>query len=186
MLTADRESCADSTLKTQESSGIYDFSNIRYAQPPTGELRFQESRTPETNQAIQTGEEGRICYQSIPNWFILSQNVVPQFLSGMPVNPTYVNASENPTRLSPVKVPPPSVNESEDCLFLDIQVPENVFNDRHNGDGAAVIVWIYGGGLTLGSKNDNYDPTELLAQTVLQTGKQVIFVALNYRVSLPS
>ncbi|MCJ1385946.1 hypothetical protein MMC17_009071 [Xylographa soralifera] len=72
-------------------------------------------------------------------------------------------------------------NESEDCLFLDVHVPRKAFSDRENSNGAAVIVWIHGGGLTMGWKDDQYDPSGLLAQSVLQTGKEVIFVALNYR-----
>lgn len=66
--------------------------------------------------------------------------------------------------------------ESEDCLFLDVHVPKKAFSDRYDGDGAVVIVWIHGGGLTLGRKDQNYDPPGLLAQSVLQTEKDSIFV----------
>lgn len=184
--SADRDPFADSFLCMQQTSGIYAFSNIRYAQPPTGELRFQAPRSPQTNRTIQAGEDDRICYQAFPTWFITLDGATPQLLNGR-VNSTYVDESEHPTSL---RVPPPATPaEDEDCLFLNVQVAENTFYDKHKGDGAPVIVWIHGGGLTVGSKflgDPTYDPTGLLAQSVLQTGKEAVYVALNYRVSLCS
>jgi len=41
---------------------------------------------------------------------------------------------------------------TEDCLFLDVQVPTSIYNNRGKGYGAPVLVWIYGGGYTAGSK----------------------------------
>ena len=58
--------------------------------------------------------------------------------------------------------------------------------NRQNDNGAAMIVWLHGGRLTMGWKDDQYDPSRLMAQGVLQTGKEVIIVALNSWVSLPS
>ena len=111
--------------------------------------------------------------------------MIPQLLGGK-INSTYVNASEHATSLSPAQVPLPIPHDSEGCLFLDVHVPEKTFFDRNNSDGAAVIVWIHGGGLAMGWKDAQYDPAGLLAQSVLQTGKEVIFVALNYRMSMSS
>ena len=123
-----------------------------------------------------------MCYQATPNWFELIPDVTPQLLSGV-VNSTYVNASKHATPLPAAEVPRPGPTESEDCLFLDVQVPEKTFANKGRGDGAPVIVWVHGGGLVFGSKNDAYDPSGLLAQSVLQTGEEVVYVALNYRVS---
>jgi len=169
----------------QYTSGTYHFSNIRYAQPPTGELRFQAPRSPETDRTTQTGEDGHVCYQAVPNWFESVPGVTPQLLGGN-VNSTYVNASEHATPLSRAQVPLPIPHESEDCLFLDVHVPEKTLFNRNNSDGATVFVWIHGGGLIFGWKDAQYDSAGLLAQSLLQTGKEIIFVALNYRVSLPS
>lgn len=107
-------------------------------------------------------------------------------LLGGKINSIYVNASEHATPLSRAQVPLPIPHESENCLFLNIHVPEKSFFDKKNSDGTAVIVWIHGGGLTVGWKDAQYDPAGLLTQSVLQTGKEVIFMALNYRVSLSS
>lgn len=111
--------------------------------------------------------------------------MTPQLLGGE-VNSTFVHASDHAEPPSPTHAPPPMPQESEDCLFLDVHVPKKTLSDRHYGNGAAVIVWIHGGGLTLGWKDQNYDPAGLLAQSVLQTERDSIFVALNYRVILPS
>jgi para-nitrobenzyl esterase len=59
---------------------------------------------------------------------------------------------------------------SEDCLFLNIYVP----NFKKNANSAKpVMFWIHGGGLTAGAGSD-YDPTPLVE-------KGVIVVTINYR-----
>lgn len=62
--------------------------------------------------------------------------------------------------------------QDEDCLFLNVYVPERVA-DRT--DGHAVMVWIYGGAFILGS-SDTYDVEHLAAYG------NVIYVTINYRV----
>jgi para-nitrobenzyl esterase len=65
---------------------------------------------------------------------------------------------------------------SENCLFLNIYVPNFKKNsDKHRGGKAMpVMFWIHGGGLTSGAGSD-YDPTPLLAPG------NVIVVTINYR-----
>jgi carboxylesterase type B len=69
---------------------------------------------------------------------------------------------------------------SEDCLFLDVNVPRTVWEKRNVGRGAPVLVWIYGGGYTAGSKWQFGSGAGLLKQAA----SPIIYVALNYRVSL--
>ena len=57
----------------------------------------------------------------------------------------------------------------EDCLYLDIQAPENSFNNS-----LPVMFWIHGGGNTSGIK-DYYDFTSLVKE------HQIIVVKINYR-----
>lgn len=64
----------------------------------------------------------------------------------------------------------PSTNE--DCLHLNVFVPRKALHDER-GD-RAVMVWIYGGGLTTG-ESDGYDPTALVVNG------DVIVVSINYR-----
>ena len=76
-------------------------------------------------------------------------------------------------------IPPPDPRESEDCLFLDVFVPKDVLSRAGSGCGAAVLVWLYGGGFTGGSKNQN--PAGLIAASGNASSGDVIYVSLNYR-----
>ncbi|XP_023220572.1 cholinesterase-like [Centruroides sculpturatus] len=61
---------------------------------------------------------------------------------------------------------------SEDCLYINVWVPESTTC----GDKLTTMVWIYGGGFTLGSTNmDIYDGS------VIASVGEVIFVSFNYR-----
>lgn len=62
---------------------------------------------------------------------------------------------------------------SEDCLFLNIYVPNFKKNANKHGGAMPVMFWIHGGGLTSGAGSD-YDPTPLVEQGV-------IVVTINYR-----
>jgi carboxylesterase type B len=84
---------------------------------------------------------------------------------------------------------------TEDCLFLDVVVPQKIFDHakQHTDHGkrksfvpkhklAPVLVWIYGGGYVEGEKSSN-NPTGLIERSqVVSDG--IVYVALNYRVSL--
>lgn len=60
---------------------------------------------------------------------------------------------------------------SEDCLYLNIYIPYNVYRTRGN----PVMVWIHGGAYLIGSGNDTHKrPDYLMA-------KDVILVSINYR-----
>ena len=74
--------------------------------------------------------------------------------------------------------------QSEDCLYLDIIVPERVFakgaGSARKGKLAPVMVNIHGGGFFIGDKATLYPPQGLLGAS----GNEMIFVSMNYRVSL--
>jgi para-nitrobenzyl esterase len=61
---------------------------------------------------------------------------------------------------------------SEDCLYLNVWAPP----DARGGSRKPVIVWIYGGGFTVGSTNMANYSGEALAR------KGVVFVSIAYRV----
>ena len=73
--------------------------------------------------------------------------------------------------------------QSEDCLYLDVVVPERVFangaGSSRNGKLAPVMVNIHGGGFFIGDKATLYPPQGLLASS----DNEMIFVTMNYRVS---
>lgn len=135
----------------------YNFSNIRYAAPPAGSLRFQLPQDPVNNRSagVQEGTYGKICPQSYTPW----------------QNPKFVTA-------------PPGELESEDCLFLDVVVPEPVWDQRCNSS-RPVMVWIHGGGFQIGAKwgGPLTNPLGLQDRSFDGDGEGVIWVGLNYRVS---
>lgn len=69
---------------------------------------------------------------------------------------------------------PSTYLEDEDCLFLNVFVPEGV---PDGSDGFAVMVWVHGGAFIVGASND-YDGAYLSA-----TGN-VVVVTINYRLGL--
>ncbi|KAL2208165.1 alpha/beta-hydrolase, partial [Sarocladium strictum] len=74
------------------------------------------------------------------------------------------------------------IAQSEDCLFLDIQIPEKAI--KNPSLKLPVVVYVYGGGYALGSKDllepllPLYDGSGLIEQS----GNNIIFVSFNYRV----
>ena len=147
-------------MPTKSDSVYYNFSNIRFAAPPLGDLRFQAPHQPLNNRSagIQNGTYGNRCPQSLPEW-----------VSGG------ISASNSSSQ------PVPAINkdESEDCLFLDVVVPEQIFNRQRSSYGSPVMVWIYGGGYTTGDKLTGFNPIGLLDRS----NQSVLYVAMNYRVS---
>jgi carboxylesterase type B len=132
----------------QTASTYYNFSNIRYAAPPIGDLRFAAPTPPLYNRSagIQDGQYRCDCPQIFPRWFNRSS---------------------------------PNTAVDEDCLFLDVLVPPQIFrrNKSNASMPAPVLVWFHGGGYVTGSKNG--DPTAFLDQI----GSRVVSVSFNYRVS---
>jgi len=110
-------------------------------------------------------------------WQPLASNFLGSLLLGLPVNTTqsYAPSRANSSSAIPARNPA----ESEDCLFLDVFVPEDVLSKAGQGFGAPVLVWIYGGGYTGGNKNNN--PAGLLAASGNSSNGDVIYVAMNYR-----
>lgn len=160
----------------QEAVGFYNFSNIRYARPPTGNLRFAPPEPPLKNRtSVQTGSVGGTCAQSFPVWYLCGRAL----LSGAINSTDDCNAS---------LIPRPDPTEQEDCLFLDVIVPQKIFVNarKSNAKGAAVMVWVYGGGFTFGKKYDDGDPSGLIKRSQEEdpNGKGVIYVIFNYRVNV--
>lgn len=78
--------------------------------------------------------------------------------------------------------PPLLASETEDCLFLDVYVPKEIFDHKSKRKGSAVFLWIHGGGLVLGSKTaDSFEG--LVAKSRDRSQEPVIVVSINYRVS---
>lgn len=175
-----------------EAGQIFNFSNIRYAAPPIGNLRFAEPVPPQgRNRTVNDGQQYVICPQAFPGWEVYTLQV----LQG--VNASTIEAEEaaSSKNLSLSDIPKPGPGEAEDCLFLDVVVPKSIFlqnktkrkrnvQDKRRGvsPGAPVLVWIYGGGYVEGSKY--FDPAGLISQSQKNGGDGFVFVAMNYRLGM--
>ena len=61
-------------------------------------------------------------------------------------------------------------SSSEDCLYLNVFAPAG---RKHSGKSHPVMVWIHGGGLSIG-ESDDFDPAKLAADGT-------VVVTINYR-----
>ncbi|KAL9582931.1 MAG: hypothetical protein Q9203_005285 [Teloschistes exilis] len=168
-----------------DSGRTYNFSNIRYAEPPVGDLRFRAPVPPQqVNRSVDQGLVGRVCPQAGPAWYIIASEFDPAYLAGKPFNASAAEAALAAANASPPFVDP---RETEDCLFLDVVVPEQIFAQTQNSTsaskGAPVLVWIYGGGYTAGEKTGGglYNPAGLIKASQVDGSDGVIYVAPNYR-----
>ncbi|KAH6971245.1 Alpha/Beta hydrolase protein [Ilyonectria sp. MPI-CAGE-AT-0026] len=154
-----------------ESYDYYSFKNIRYAEPPVGELRWRPPIAARTiNRTVDDGGVQRICPQSYPRWLLQPRAEA----AGVPVE-TLANYLMNGQRMN------------EDCLFLDVYVPSTILAQKDNvRSRSAVMVWIHGGGYDIGYKDQApFDsPAGLLARSRFDDQEGVIFISINYRLGM--
>ncbi|RAH47257.1 alpha/beta-hydrolase, partial [Aspergillus brunneoviolaceus CBS 621.78] len=181
-----------------EKSQTYNFSNIRYAAPPTGSLRFRPPIPPAqgNRSVVQTGAQGRVCPQATLKW---EEDVMPEFVaevlsSASAAAPPSASAEGGEASTSPARDYSPFAGSiggdervTEDCLFLDVVVPRKIFEQKalqqkHQKEGnglAPVLVWIDGGGYISGDKSE-HNPRGLMQRNMLDEDG-IVYVALNYR-----
>ncbi|KAL2074226.1 hypothetical protein VTL71DRAFT_8004 [Oculimacula yallundae] len=194
------------SLNKSSGSGYFNFTNIRFGQSPTGSLRFSPPVAPTgRNTTVNNGGSSSImCPQAGPAWISEATEFIADLLTGQNIS-EYTNPPMMPepsaTNLTSLLTPGPGV--SEDCLFLDVIVPEKVFNITKTNatsgyheaqcepgqpckvpSGAPVLVWIYGGGYTGGSKTGSGNPSSLIATSLENDGEGVVYVAMNYRLGM--
>lgn len=136
------------TTASGERVAIY--KNIRFANAPAGNLRF---RKPDTNLPVQDGVQDGKASMS---------------------DSTCISTA-------PWMVPFPSINGTsfgvEDCLFLDVYVPQGV----KPGDGVPVLHWFTGSAYAFGGKEYFISPLGLFDRIKAAGLGKFIFVANNYR-----
>lgn len=77
----------------QESGQLYNFSNIRYAQPPVGELRFAAPVPPKgRNPDVQNGNSTPVCPTAWPAWELIAASFVESFVEGNASSFNYTQA----------------------------------------------------------------------------------------------
>ena len=109
------------------TAGITYYRGVPYAQPPTGELRWQKPRPIEgsnnfSGKVVDATTIAPACYQSLPLSLYSAQNVS---------NTSFIATPQG---------------QSEDCLTLDVLVPSKPVSGS-----LPVLVQIHGGGYTAGN-----------------------------------
>lgn len=136
---------------TRSGRRISIYKNIRFVNAPIKNLRF---RKPDTNIP-----KSRCIRNGYAQW-----------------------ASTNCIASAPAGAPFPTVNRTtwghEDCLFLDIYVPEDV----SPGDNVPVLHFFFGSAYAFGSKDMWFNPLGLF--DLGGHNSKFIFVANNYRYEL--
>lgn len=146
------------TVVTGRSSlGVDSFNGIPYADPPVGQRRL---RPPQKLSRKLSSVDARGIAAACPQ----------QLLS--PADRTALGKLGSQVLNLPILQ---ELKGQEDCLSVSVQRPSST----KPGDKLPVVVWIYGGGFTLGSTN-TYDATSLLRDAVAQH-QPFVFVAINYR-----
>jgi len=67
---------------------------------------------------------------------------------------------------------PPSPDESEDCLLINVYAPPTAKNEK-----LPVMVWTHGGAFKIG------DGRRDLSEFILSSNKSIVGVTIQYRVS---
>ncbi|RKF74924.1 Carboxylesterase patB [Golovinomyces cichoracearum] len=165
-----------------ESGKYYSFTNIRYAAAPVGKLRFAAPVAPVVNRTLSDGQQDTICAQATPLWGnIMIKNLVGTSPDQLKKDEEELEALGQSLTIDSISnIQPVDPRTSEDCLFLDVIVPEKIFNQNKS---APVLVWIYGGGYVGGDKTSAGNPEYLLAKA-MEDGEGVVYVAMNYRLGL--
>ncbi|XP_028617565.1 pyrethroid hydrolase Ces2a-like [Grammomys surdaster] len=128
-------------------AGVHTFLGIPFAKPPVGPLRFAPPEDPEPWSGIRDAT-------SEPAMCLQTDMMNSEEMKEMKLT------------LSPIPM-------SEDCLYLNIYTPAHA----HEGSNLPVMVWIHGGGLTVGWASVNDGST--LAAT-----EEIVVVSIQYRLGI--
>lgn len=135
---------------TKSGTKVSLYNNIRFAQPPTGDWRFRKPVTP------------------------------PPYEPGVLDGRKHLFKSDCVSS-APKEVPFPELNGTtwgqEDCLFLNVLVPEGV---RPGIDRVPVVHWLYGSAYAFGSKDILVDGMALM-ERIKSPSDRFIHVTSNYR-----
>jgi hypothetical protein len=119
-----------------EALGYYNFSNIPFAAPPIGHLRFKAPRPPlRRNRKIPNkGDQPKICPQATTGWNAVTANFFFAYAQLLATGQTSRLDAVPVLNRSQVSIfnYKPKVGESEDCLYLDVLVPDAIYNAGKN------------------------------------------------------
>ncbi|XP_022250885.1 neuroligin-3-like [Limulus polyphemus] len=137
------------------------FYGVPYASAPIGSLRFMPPVTPPHWRGIRNASMfGPVCPQKFPDI----------------VNHTEALKRMPPGRLAYLRrIRPKLVNQSEDCLYLNIYAPTT--SGRRDSNHLPVVVFIQG-------DSYNWNSGNLYDGSVLSSTADVIFITLNFRLGI--
>ncbi|KAJ3852551.1 Alpha/Beta hydrolase protein [Lentinula lateritia] len=135
-------------------NNLTNYLGIRYAAPPSGDLRWRAPRSPASNDSFvqQADTEPSPCFQS----------------SGGA-------ASTNTLELSKRSGVDVTGEPTEDCLFLNVYFPGNTVPTEL----LPTLVWIHGGGY-IGGSADQYSGSDLMREA----NNEIVVVIIQYRLGL--
>ncbi|KAJ4478531.1 Alpha/Beta hydrolase protein [Lentinula lateritia] len=135
-------------------NNLTNYLGIRYAAPPTGNLRWRAPQSPERNDSFvqQADTQPSPCFQS----------------SGGA-------ASTNALELSKRAGVDVTGEPTEDCLFLNVYFPGNAVPTEL----LPTLVWIHGGGY-IGGSADQYSGSDLMREA----NNEIVVVIIQYRLGL--
>lgn len=131
---------------------------------------------------------GNICPQASQCWSAVQTEFLETTLAGSSFDfeTAYKRQYANNSCSKPIPASERDPNESEDCLFLDVFVPETIFASQPGSatkGGAPVLVYLQDGAFVEGSKSGQ-NPAGLLEEARENGSSGIIYVGLNYRVRL--
>ena len=147
-------------LQSGDGKGLLaTFLSVPYARPPIGALRFRPPQDPLPWKSVRMANEPpKSCHQRRDHFF-------PDF--------------------DGARAEEPLMDSHEDCLYLNIYVPDVISRNRkdENLNGLAVMVWFHGGGFARGSAFPNGDSKQEWSpdprQLAIEGG--IIVVSVQYR-----
>ncbi|EIN05256.1 alpha/beta-hydrolase [Punctularia strigosozonata HHB-11173 SS5] len=95
--------------------------------------------------------------------------------------------TRNATEYSPICIGYPAIGANDDegyelseaCLTMNVVRPQGV----KEGSNLPVMVWIYGGGFSMGGSADHRYNATWIVQRSVEMGQPIVFASFNYRVT---
>lgn len=106
-----------------------------------GDLRFAAPVAPTgRNTEVQNGSFSPVCPQAGPGWLTVGEEFAAAFAAGNATAFNYTAAAAAASAAA-ASAPPymPSPQETEDCLFLDVMVPKNIFDSANSSAGSNTL-----------------------------------------------
>ncbi|KAJ3754100.1 Alpha/Beta hydrolase protein [Lentinula raphanica] len=127
---------------------VTNYLGVRYAAPPTGDLRWRAPQTPIVNSSVV------------------------QLANEQP--PACLQAPEGTSNTNPLDKRANSIDESEDCLFINVYIPGDAITKS-----LPTLIWIHGGGYIEGNAA-SFTGSDVMREA----HNEIILVIIQYRLGI--